>query len=132
MESVAASALWAYLRLFGTIWGISIPAAIFNSRFAVESYRISDATVRDTLGQGNAYAHVSGTYISSLNAVTRDEVVGVYLDALRVVWYVCLGFSAVALAVVFFEKEVVMRTTRESKVENTEDKATPQNQRASA
>ncbi|KAH8773782.1 hypothetical protein F5883DRAFT_628128 [Diaporthe sp. PMI_573] len=127
-DSVAASALWAYLRLFGTIWGISIPAAIFNSRFAVESYRISDATVRGTLGAGNAYSHVSGAYISSLSAVIRDEVVGVYLDALRVVWYVCLGFSVVALAVVFFEKEVVMRTTREPKVDNTEKEATGQNQ----
>ena len=58
----------------------------------------------------------------------RDEVVGVYLDALRVVWYVCLGFSVVALAVVFFEKEVVMRTTREPKVDNTEKEATGQNQ----
>lgn len=122
MESVAASALWEYLRLFGTIWGISIPAATFNSRFAVESYRISDAAVRGTLGRGNAYSHVSGTYISSLNAVTRHEVVGVYLDALKVVWYVCLGLSVIALAVVFFEKEVVMRTTRETKVENTKDR----------
>jgi hypothetical protein len=45
-----------------------------------------------------------------------------------VVWYVCLGFSVVALAVVFFEKEVVMRTTREPKVDNTEKEATGQNQ----
>lgn len=127
MESVAASALWAYLRLFGTIWGISIPAAIFNSRFAVESYRISDATVRGTLGRGNAYSHVSGTYISSLSAVTRNEVVAVYLDALKVVWYVCLGFSVVGLVVTFFEKEVVMRTTRKPEVDNTETKAAVQN-----
>ncbi|KAI3397647.1 hypothetical protein diail_10518 [Diaporthe ilicicola] len=131
VESVTASALWAYLRLFGTIWGISIPAAIFNSRFAVESYRISDATVRSTLDQGNAYSHVSGTYISSLSAAIRDEVVGVYLDALRVVWYVCLGLSVVALAIIFLEREVVMRTTREFKNEKDEEKVVAQEQSAS-
>lgn len=113
-ESVAASALWAYLRVFGSVWGISIPAAIFNSRFAVESYRISDSAVRDALGGGNAYSHVSGSFVASLPQALQNEVRGVYADALRVVWYVSMALSVVAFAIVFLEKEIVMRTTIEA------------------
>lgn len=52
-----ASATWAYLRAFGGIWGISIPAAVFNSRFAHHVLQVTDPTVRSILGSGNAYAH---------------------------------------------------------------------------
>lgn len=109
-ESVAASALWAYLRVFGSVWGISVPAAIFNSRFTVESYKISDPAVRNALGGGNAYSHVSGSFVASLPRAVQDEVTGVYTDALRVVWYASMGLSVVAFALVFLEKEIVMRT----------------------
>lgn len=109
-ESVAASALWAYLRVFGSVWGISVPAAIFNSRFATESYRISDVAVRDALGGGNAYSHVSGSFVSSLPQALQNEVKGVYMDALRVVWYVSLGLSVLTFFLVFLEQEIVMRT----------------------
>lgn len=113
-DSVAASALWAYLRVFGCVWGISVPAAIFNSRFAAESYRISDAVLRDALGGGNAYARVSGSFVASLPLVLREQVRAVYTDALKVVWYVSLGLSVVMFGLVFLEREIVMRTTLET------------------
>jgi hypothetical protein len=110
-DSVTASMMWAYLRIFGGIWGVAIPAAIFNSRFAVSSTSISDENVRDALGGGNAYSRVSGAFVSSLPEMTQNEVVEVYYGALRVVWYVCLALNVITLAIVFLEKEVVMRTT---------------------
>lgn len=84
-DLVPASALWAYLRVFGGVWGIAVPSAIFNSRFSASSSSISDETVRNTLGGGNAYAHVSGAYVSSLPPSLRQEVIHVYDEALRVV-----------------------------------------------
>lgn len=98
---------------------MSVPAAIFNSRFAVESYRISDATVREALGGGNAYSHVSGSFVASLPLTVQDEVKGIYTDALRVVWYVSAGLSVAAFVLVFLEKEIVMRTTMETTDENS-------------
>lgn len=91
-----------------------MPAAIFNSRFAVESHRISDPVLRNVLGGGNAYSHVSGSFVASLPEVLRDEVRGVYTDALRVVWYASMGLSVFTFAFVFLEKEIVMRTTSEA------------------
>lgn len=118
-----ASALWAYLRVFGGVWGIAIPAAIFNSRFAVSSSAISDDAVRDVLGGGNAYSHVSGAYVSSLPPAVRAEVIDAYAEALRVVWYVCLALSVVALAVTFLEKEITMRTTLDAPQRDSPKKA---------
>lgn len=122
-DAVPASALWAYLRSFGSIWGIAIPAAIFNSRFAQLSDTITDEGARNVLGGGNAYSHVSSTYVSSLPEKVRGQVVHVYNDALRLVWYVCLAFSAFALLITLLEKEVVMRTTLDVPQKGTAEKA---------
>lgn len=123
-DAVPASALWAYLRSFGSIWGIAIPAAIFNSRFARLSDTITDEVVRSELGGGNAYSHVSSTYVSSLPVAVKEQVVHVYDDSLRLVWYVCLAFSAFALLITFLEKEVVMRTTLDAPRKDTSGNVT--------
>lgn len=102
---------------------MAIPSAIFNSRFAVSSRAISDETVRETLGGGNAYSHVSGAYVSSLPEALRDEVINAYTEALKVVWYVCLAISVVAFAVTFLEKEITMRTTLDAPQRDTPKKA---------
>lgn len=109
-----ASATWAYLRAFGGIWGISIPAAVFNSRFAHHVLRVTDPKVRRILGSGNAYAHVSNTYILSLEEPTRSQVVGAYAAAMKNVWEVCIAFCAVAFLLTLLEKEIPMRTTLQS------------------
>ncbi|KAL1882318.1 hypothetical protein Daus18300_000804 [Diaporthe australafricana] len=121
-DAVPASALWAYLRSFGSIWGIAVPAAIFNSRFSQLSSTISDESVREALGGGNAYSHVSSSYLSSLPEAVREQVAHVYDDALRLVWYVCLAFSAFALLITLLEKEVEMRTTLDAPRKNSSEK----------
>jgi hypothetical protein len=59
---------------------------------------IGHAAIRHTLADGAAYSYSSGGYISSLPPNTRNEVINVYVEALRAVWLViaavfCLGFS---------------------------------------
>ncbi|PYI31462.1 MFS general substrate transporter, partial [Aspergillus indologenus CBS 114.80] len=113
-DLVPASATWAYLRAFGSIWGIAIPSAIFNSRvsYYVQS-RVSDAAVRAQLEGGGAYSHVSAAYIKALPDAVRQEVVGAYTSAMRNVWEVCLAFCAVALLLTLLEEEIPMRTAAE-------------------
>ncbi|PYH91392.1 MFS general substrate transporter [Aspergillus ellipticus CBS 707.79] len=78
----AATSTWAFIRTFGNIWGIAIPSAIFNILSDARVNTISSLAVREYLGGGDAYAHISA------------EVREVYLGALRVVWEVCLAFNA--------------------------------------
>lgn len=34
-DQAATTAAWSFVRSFGSIWGVAIPAAIFNNRFKV-------------------------------------------------------------------------------------------------
>ncbi|KAJ5761109.1 hypothetical protein N7520_008265 [Penicillium odoratum] len=110
-----ATATWAFVRSHGAIWGIAIPAAIFNTEFARLSGRISNPAVSAQLAGGEAYPHVSSKFIESLAPQVQREVVSVYTDALKLVWYVSLAFAALAFIITFFEKELKLRTELETK-----------------
>lgn len=55
LDAVTTGDFWACLPVFRSVWGISVPAAIFNSRFAAQSHRISNAKFRNSLGGSNGY-----------------------------------------------------------------------------
>ena len=109
-----ATATWAFVRSYGAIWGISIPAAIFNTQFGRLSSRISDSSVAAQLGGGEAYSHVSANFIRSLEPQVRDEVISVYSDTLKLVWQVSLGFAALGFIVIWFERQIKLRTELET------------------
>ncbi|OGM50126.1 Major Facilitator Superfamily protein [Aspergillus bombycis] len=109
-----ATATWAFIRSYGAIWGISIPAAIFNTQFGRLSNRISDPAVAAQLAGGEAYSHVSATFIKSLEPQVRDEVISVYSDTLKLVWQVSLAFAALGFIIVWFEKQIKLRTELET------------------
>ena len=105
---------WAFVRSFGTIWGVAIPAAIFNSRSDALSSRVSDLAARKAVSHGQAYSHASREFLNGLDAETKDQIVGVFSDSLRLVWIVAVAFAAVALLAVFIEKEIELRQDLET------------------
>ncbi|KAE8133795.1 major facilitator superfamily domain-containing protein [Aspergillus pseudotamarii] len=109
-----ATATWAFVRSYGAIWGISIPAAIFNTQFGHLSSRISDPAVAAQLARGEAYSHVSATFIKSLAPQVRDEVISVYSDTLQLVWQVSLAFATLGFIIVWFEKQIKLRSELET------------------
>jgi hypothetical protein len=113
-DLAAVTSTWNFYRAFGAIWGIAIPAAIFNSQMALQAHSISNPAVRAAVGAGAAYAHVSSEFILSLPQSLQDEVVEAYRAALKIVWEVCLAFTALALAAVCAEEEISLQTTLES------------------
>ncbi|KAK4869981.1 hypothetical protein LT330_005705 [Penicillium expansum] len=113
-DQAAATASWAFMRSFGNIWGVAIPASIFNNQFNKHAYRISDATVRQTLSNGHAYQHASNTFINNLSDPVKSEVIGVFSDSLKLIWLVSIAFCGLACILVFFEKEVPLRKELET------------------
>ncbi|KAK7910578.1 Major facilitator superfamily domain- general substrate transporter [Apiospora marii] len=107
----AATSTWAFMRALGNVWGIAIPAAIFNSQMSSRLRSVSDSRVRGVLSGGDAYTHVSADYIMSLAPGVQEEVINAYQGALQVVWEVCLAFNALGLFLIFFEREISLRTT---------------------
>ncbi|XXH02253.1 hypothetical protein Hte_008622 [Hypoxylon texense] len=108
-DTASSSATWAFVRTFGTVWGVSVPAAIFNSRCDTLSVLIDDATIRSQIANGQAYSHATREWILSLTSHARDQAVGVFSDSLRLVWIVATIIVGASFFVVFIEKEIQLR-----------------------
>ncbi|MCJ1477281.1 hypothetical protein MMC13_005952 [Lambiella insularis] len=109
-DQAAATASWAFIRSFGNIWGVAIPAAIFNTQIEKLSSRISNPAVRDLLAGGHGYQYGTAAFINSYNGTLQLEIVSVYSDALRLVWEVAILFSGLAFCLVFVERKIPLRT----------------------
>ncbi|PYI00035.1 multidrug resistance protein fnx1 [Aspergillus ellipticus CBS 707.79] len=113
-DQASATATWSFIRSFGNIWGVAIPAAIFNNRFEQLSFRIPDTAARAALSRGQAYESASASFIKSFDPAIRDDIIGVYVEALKRVWQISIVFSGVSFLLVFLEKEIKLRTELET------------------
>jgi hypothetical protein len=114
-DVATATGTWAFLRSFGIIWGVTLPAVVFNNQFNHFSSRISDLAVRALLENGHAYEHGTKAFIEMFEGAPRDEIVGVYEESLGGVWRVGVGVAGLAFLIVFLEKEIKLRRTLDTK-----------------
>ncbi|KAL4781012.1 major facilitator superfamily domain-containing protein [Aspergillus varians] len=110
-EVAAATATWAFMRSLGCIWGIAIPTSIFNTRVQRGLSAVNDPVVRGMLGDGGAYAVASEGLVRSLadRPVLQREVLQLYEDGLRWVWWMGVPFGALGLLLALPVKEVGLR-----------------------
>jgi len=109
-DQAAATASWSFVRSFGSIWGVAIPAAIFNNQFDKLSHRIDNPAVRQLLANGHAYQYATKHFIQSFGKATEDQLIDVYSDSLKLVWQLAVVFSGVSFLLVFLEKQIKLRT----------------------
>ena len=122
-DTALATSTWAFMRSFGMIWGATIPAAIFNNRFDILSSRIDDQAVLARLSHGQAYEHATRSFLNSLpNQTVRLQVISVFTDSLKTVWYAGIGFTGLGFLLVILEREVPLRKQLESEFGMTERK----------
>ena len=122
-HQAATTSAWAFVRSFGSIWGVAIPAAILNNRFAQLAWRIEDPAVRELFGGGNrAYQNAYASFIWSFPEATRDQIIGVYEDALKLLWQISIAFAGVNFLIVWFEKRVPLRTELDTEYGLEQDK----------
>ncbi|KAF4211452.1 hypothetical protein CNMCM5878_002618 [Aspergillus fumigatiaffinis] len=112
-DNAAATAAYAFLRSFGFVWGVAIPAAVFNDQVDRFVSRVSDGTVRNQLAHGGAYALAGTSFVSKLGA-DASTVIGVYTDSLRTVWLVGLAFALLGFVLVGLERHIELRPTLET------------------
>ena len=114
----AVTGTFGFMRSYGSVLGIAIPAAIFNARFEALRHNIGDERVRGELGLGRAYQHGTKAWVGGIREErTKVEVVGVYEGSLRIVWQVALGLTGVACLLVLAEREVPLLKTLEGEGE---------------
>lgn len=113
-DQAAATAAWSFMRSFGNIWGVAIPAAIFNNYFDKLSSRISDPAVAALFLQGKAYQSASAEFLDTFPPALKQEIISVYADSLKYVWRLSVIFSGISFLLVFLEKQIKMRTELET------------------
>ncbi|KAI1372088.1 MFS general substrate transporter [Hypoxylon crocopeplum] len=115
-DLAACTAAWYFIRLFGHVWGVAIPAAIFNSRIdqLLTQGAISDPLVARMISAGGAYQAASASFVEQFPPVLQAEVRAVYRIATQRVFQIAIVFSGVAFLLTLFEKEVALRTTLET------------------
>ncbi|KAK4675025.1 hypothetical protein QC764_000200 [Podospora pseudoanserina] len=122
-HQASTTSAFAFVRSFGSIWGVAIPAAIFNNRFSQLAWRIEDPAARDLFQGGNrAYENAYVSFIGSFPKPTQDQIVGVYQDALKLLWQIAIAFAAVNFLIVLFEERVPLRTKLETEYGLEEEK----------
>jgi MFS family permease len=109
-DTASASSVYSFMRSFGQIWGVTIASAAFNSAFNAHIGEISDPGLRSQLANGGAYALASQHVAASASPQVQDEVLSVYVKALRATWYACIAIGGLAVLLVFIERDVPLRT----------------------
>ncbi|OKL56839.1 hypothetical protein UA08_07933 [Talaromyces atroroseus] len=91
-DVATATGLWSFIRGFGAIWGVTIPAAVFNNGSAKHASMVGDAGVAQMLSGGKAYEYATQAFLNGINDPTvRREVIQVFAKSMQTVWYVCLA-----------------------------------------
>jgi hypothetical protein len=110
-DVATATGAWTFIRNFGSIWGVAIPAAVFNNHVNHAAPNISDEGVRSLLVNGGAYEHATQYFLKTLDSSPRlkDEVVQVYLNGLKVVWQTSIAFCLLGFLLCFFVRSLTLR-----------------------
>ncbi|KAK3318701.1 multidrug resistance protein fnx1 [Apodospora peruviana] len=110
-DQAAASAAWSFIRSVGWVWGVAIPASIFNSRIGelVGSGLISDPVAAKMLATGGAYGAASAAQVEQFPDMVQAEMRWVYTLALRRVFQISIAFAGVGFLLSLFEDEIVLR-----------------------
>lgn len=115
-DQAAATSCWAFMRSFGGIWGVAIPAVIFNNRVdEMLPSTVSDPAARALLGRGGAFQEASADFVRQFAPEVRTEIRALYADALDRVFWVGAVFAVVGALLCLVEKEVPMRLHLETK-----------------
>ncbi|KAF7537306.1 hypothetical protein G7054_g3861 [Neopestalotiopsis clavispora] len=117
VDQAVATATWGFVRSFGGVWGVAIPAAIFNSQVnSLVKERLQDKELQSLLSNGGAYALASGGQIGTIidDPLVNSQVNSIFVDSLRLCWQVGIGFSALGFFISAIVKEVTMRTHLET------------------
>ena len=125
-EVATATATWTFMRSFGQIWGIAIPSAIFNQRIdtLVHTHLVALPNIAQLLVRGGAYQKATAAFISSLpeSDNVRGIVQGVYVEALKTVWYVSIPFAVIGIPIALAVKSYNLSNELETEFGMKEEK----------
>ncbi|KAH8666575.1 major facilitator superfamily domain-containing protein [Xylariales sp. PMI_506] len=110
-DNAASTATWSYIRSYGALWGVTVPATIFNNIFTKHLSGISDPSARVILGDGNAYAYAARDFVLSFPPDVQEDIVRVYTDTLKIIWAVAAAICGFSGIFTLLEKDIPLRSS---------------------
>lgn len=107
-DQAAATATWAFIHSFGSIWGVVIQRHL-QQPLQRPSLTVTDLTAQASLTSGRAYEHATSAFVDSFSGNLRERIIGLYTESLQTVWQVAIAFCGLAFLLVFLEREVPLR-----------------------
>lgn len=80
-ESLVAlsTGVWTFVRAFATVWGVTIPAAIFDNQCSSRAADLADKGLAVYLSGGKAYQYATKTFLDSIqNPTSRSAVIEIF------------------------------------------------------
>ncbi|KAF1993191.1 DNA repair protein RAD50 [Amniculicola lignicola CBS 123094] len=108
-DQAAASAAWGFIRSIGWVWGVAVPASIFNNRIGQLVGQISDPKAKELLSQGGAYGATTAAQIQQFPHQVQQEMRSVYSQAVQRTFQIAIAFAGVGFLLTLFEDEIVLR-----------------------
>lgn len=126
-DVAVATATWIFIRNLGAIWGIAIPAAIFNTHADQLASSISSEEIRSFLVSGGAYEHGTAAFVKSFKSdpTLHAAIVQLYTKSLSLVWKVSVVFGGLGFLLSFFVQQLELRKEMETEF-GLADKSTEQ------
>ncbi|PGH15377.1 hypothetical protein AJ80_05561 [Polytolypa hystricis UAMH7299] len=97
------TALFNFIRSIALVWGVTIPSIIFDETVNKNISRVP-TDVAGLLVNGGAYARASQDFITSFSGTTKEQIVGLYTQALRGTWWGAMSFGLLGLALVSLQR----------------------------
>ena len=94
--------LQTQLFLYQGVWvcvRVTLPSIIFNAGFQKDLLHVTSIDLRTQVEDGGAYSFASQAHRIKKTVDPRqwNEVVKVYIDSLKAIWWLCLGISVLGL-----------------------------------
>ncbi|KAI0894795.1 major facilitator superfamily domain-containing protein [Annulohypoxylon nitens] len=111
-DVASATAAFSFIKIFGYVWGVTIPSILFNAVVNNNLFLISSPSLRDQLRNGGAYSFASqaNSLAGLVDGTVWDEVEQVYVRSLNAIWWFGLGISAVSFLAVGLERGLELST----------------------
>ncbi|KAL0932247.1 major facilitator superfamily transporter [Colletotrichum truncatum] len=115
-DVAVATATWIFIRNLGSIWGIAIPAAVFNTRADQMAQVFPDESLRTLLLKGGAYEHATKAFLDLFRKTPEvyDVIVDLYVKSLKLVWQVAIGFAVLGFLLSFLVQNLELRKTNDT------------------
>lgn len=110
------------MRSYGAIWGVAVPAAVFNNIFSKNIWKITDPAIRAALSGWNAYVNATKAFVISFPKASQSEIMEVYTDALRISWAIGAAVAGFGMLFTLFEINYSLRESLRAKFSVKEGK----------